>query len=221
MEANAGAAPSLEREWWLRTLRVVRAPGEVFASLRDEGAEDANARQEPVLAVTLLAGVAGVLATNTAGRLLDDFEYDGLLVAVWAAIGGIIYGAAAYFLAGGLLLFGMRAAGSPSSYRRARHLLALAAVPVAASLAVWPVRLAVFGGDSFRTGGSDAGGVGTTFRVVEMLFVAWSLALLLFGLRIAERWTWGRSAAAVVVAAAPLALLVALVETRDYWTLGE
>ena len=48
---------SLDREWWLRTLVIFQAPRAVFAALRNDAPEDAEARQEPVLALVLLAGV--------------------------------------------------------------------------------------------------------------------------------------------------------------------
>ena len=74
-----------------------------------------------MLAIVLLAGIAGVLSTATAGRLLDDDDYDGLLVAVWAFIAGGIYGAFGYFAVGALLDRGGKALGSQGTYRRARH----------------------------------------------------------------------------------------------------
>jgi hypothetical protein len=51
-----------ERAWWLRTLAVLQAPTPVFAALRDDSQEAAAARQEPVTAIVLLAGIASVLA---------------------------------------------------------------------------------------------------------------------------------------------------------------
>jgi hypothetical protein len=45
------------------------------------------------------------------------------------------------------------------------------------------LRLAVYGQDVFRSGGGDHGAGNTVFYVLELLFVAWSLALLLAGLR--------------------------------------
>ena len=42
-------------------------------------------------------------------------------------------------------------AGSLGTYRRARHILAFAAVPLALSLSVWPVRLAIYGTDVWRS----------------------------------------------------------------------
>jgi hypothetical protein len=70
------------------------------------------------------------------------------------------------------------------TYRQARHVLAFASAAMALSLLVlWPIRLAVYGQDVFRSGGSDHGAGNTAFYVLELLFVAWSLALLLAGLR--------------------------------------
>ena len=47
--------------------------------------------------------------------------------------------------------------------------------------------VAVYGEDLFRTGGSDHGAGNTTFVVLELLFAAWSLALLVVGLRAVRR----------------------------------
>src|SRR5262245_64575799 len=62
---------SLQKEWWLRALAVFTSPRGTFAALRDDSAGAAEARQEPILAIILLAGIASVLATSPAGRLLD------------------------------------------------------------------------------------------------------------------------------------------------------
>src|SRR5437868_13799720 len=83
---------SLGREWMLRALRVLQAPRAVFAALRDDSDEAAHARQEPVLALLWLGGIAGVLASSVARTLLDDSSRDGLGVAIWAFIGGGPYG---------------------------------------------------------------------------------------------------------------------------------
>lgn len=161
-------------------------------------------------AIVFLAGIAAVLASGVAGRLMDDRAYDGLLVAVWAIVAGAIYGIAAYWIAGYALHLGARWAGGSGSYRRARHLLGLAAAPVALSLAVWPVRLAVFGGDVFRSGGADAGSGGRVFEGVNAAFLAWALVLLLVGVRTVHGWSRARTFAAVGLGLLPLALLGAL-----------
>jgi hypothetical protein len=199
------------RAWWLRLVAVLVDPPPVFAALRDDADEAAEARQEQMLALVLLGGVAGVLFTSVAGRLLDDPALDGLLVAVWAFIGGGIYGTAVYWLGGALLYVVLQALGSQGSYRRARHLLALAATPVALSLLVlWPVRIAVYGSDLFRSGGSDGGTGGDVFAAIGYVFFAWTALLLVTGIRAVHGWTWARAAAGGAGAAAmPLLLVLA------------
>src|SRR5207253_10889225 len=141
--------PPPEKRWWLLTLALLQSPRPVFAALRDDSDDSARARQEPILAIVGLAGIASILWTSVAGRVMDDPAFDGLVVAVWAFIGGAIYGLFAYFAVGAALYGGLRAAGSLGSYRRARHLLALACAPLALSLLLWPVPLAGYGGDVF------------------------------------------------------------------------
>ena len=196
-------------KWWRRTLEAPRRPGAVFAALRDD---DDDARSEPVLAIVLLAGIAGVLGTNEFAHTLDDFELDGLTLAVIAFLAGGLYGLAGYFFLGFLVYAGARAAGTDASYRRLRQLLAFAAVPIALSLLVWPVRLAVHGGDVFRTGGSDRGAGNAVFEALEVAALAWAAALLVVGLRAYHSWTWPRSLAA----ASPVLALLALVLARAY-----
>ena len=119
-----------------------------------------------MLAIILLAGIALVLSTGTAGHLMDDSQYDGLLVAVWAFIAGSLSGILAYFVLGALLYGAVKLLGSQGTYRRSRHVVAFAAVPIVLSLVLWPIRLALYGEDVFRTGGSDAG---TGARLFELL----------------------------------------------------
>lgn len=209
MSAKAVPASADERAWWLRALLVLQSPRPVFAALRDDSDEAASARQEPLVAIIGLAGISLVLGTTIAGRLLDDPEYDALLIAVWAVVAGAIHGIIAYFVVGGAVYFGASFAGGLGSYRRARHMLGFAAVPLALSLAVWPVRLAVFGSDAFRTGGSDTGAANAVFEALELGFLGWALALLVVGTRTVHGWTWARAAAATVLPAALPALALA------------
>ena len=199
------------RDWWLRTLLVLQRPRPVFVALRDESRESLSDRAEPVLALVLLAGIAGALDTPTASRLMDDRSYDGLLVAIWAFLAGGISGAFAYFALGGFLYAASRSLGSLGTYRRSRHVLAFAAAPVALSLVVWPVKLAVYGEAVFRSGGSDRGAGATAFVALQLAFVGWGALLLLIGVRAVHGWTWPRAAATLALAAAvPLALWLAL-----------
>jgi|SRR5438067_623814 len=200
-----------ERTWLGRAVLVLIAPRPVFAELRDDSDEAAHARQEAVTALVILAGIASVLWTPIAGRLLDQSGVDALLVAVWAFIGGGAYGLIVYFAAGAALFAGLRAAGSLGSFRRARHLLAFASSPIALSLAVWPLRLAVYGGDVFRAGGSDTGAGNDLFVALELAFVAWALVLLGIGIRTVHGWTWPRALEGLSLAAAIVALVVVAV----------
>ena len=87
---------------------VLVGPRPVFYALREDDPDDVAARSEPILLVVLMAGAAAVLATPTAGRLLDNPSYDPLLLAVWTFIAGGLYGAVGYFLLGFGIFFGAR-----------------------------------------------------------------------------------------------------------------
>lgn len=199
---------SPEREWWLRTLAVFQSPRPVFAALRDDSDEEAAARQEPVLAIVFLSGIAGVLSASETGRLLDYWEIDAVEVAVLTFLSGGIYAFVTYWLGGALLHLGIRAAGGEGSYRRSRHILGFAAAPLALSLLLlWPVRLAVFGGDSFRQGGSDEGAGYWIFTGLSIAFAAWAGALLVLGVSVVQRWTIGRALVSVALIALTLAII--------------
>lgn len=199
-----------EREWWRRTLAVVARPRPVFAALRNDDLEDVEARQEPLLAIVLLAGIAGVLATPIAGRLYDEPEVDGLFVAIWAFIAGGLYGIVGYFVIGGALYLGVRGLGGAGGYRRARHILGFAAVPLVVSLMLVPVQLAAYGGDVFGSGGDDEGAGEVVFATLRLAFLVWTTALVVLGVREVEAWSWTRSLGAVGLLALFLAAFVAL-----------
>jgi hypothetical protein len=208
VSAEAQAGVSRERLWFLRALLVLQRPRGVFAALRDDSEEDTEARQEPLLAILWLAGIAGVLGTSVAQTLLDDPARDGIVVAVWAFAGGGLYGAFGYWLLGAFVHGASRALGGQGSYRRARHLVGFAAVPLALSLFVaWPVAIAVYGSDLFRTGGSDPG---TALGWFQGAVGVWCVALLATGIRAVHGWTWARSLAALALAALPVVALVLL-----------
>jgi len=180
------AAPADELTWLQRAVFVLVRPRDVFLAMRDDSDAAARVRSEAVLALVILSGIATVLWTPVAGTLMDvngAHASDGLDVALWAFLGGGAYGALFYFL-GGLVLYALARVVGGVTYRQSRHVLAFASAPIALSLLVlWPVRLAVYGEDLFRTGGSDQGAGNTAFVVLELLCVAWSLGLLVLGLR--------------------------------------
>jgi len=209
VSTDAVREPVLERSWWLRALAVLVAPTAVFASLRDETEEATEARQEPVTAIAGPAGVAGVLGTPVARHLLNDATMSVALIPVWAFIGGVMYALAVYWVGGGLLSRASRRLGGLGSWRRSRHVLALAAAPLALSLVtLWPVRILVYGQDLFRTGGDDYGRGDAIFGAIFVGFIAWSGLLLLVGVRAVHGWSWARATGAVALAAAFPALLV-------------
>jgi Yip1 domain len=184
---RATAAADDERLWLRRALIVLVRPGAVLAGIRDDSERAARARSEAVLALVLVSGIAGVLWTPVAGTVLNDVTLDWLDVAIWAFLGGGLYGCAIY-LAGGLVLYGLTRLVGGVTYRQARHVLAFASAPVALSLLlVWPLRIAVYGEDVFRSGGSDRGTGNLLFVAVELAFVAWAVALLVVGFRALQR----------------------------------
>lgn len=185
MSAEARPTQSLQRFWWLRALSVFQSPRPAFAALRDDSDDAADARQEPLLALVILAGVAGVLATSFARTILDDpaFGNSTFAVLAWAFLGGLVYGLLIFWV-GGLLVYAVGTGiGARVSYRQGRHVVALAAAPVALTLLlVWPLRLAIYGGDVFRSGGSDTGAGDTIFDVLVLASYAWGFALVALGL---------------------------------------
>jgi hypothetical protein len=203
------AASRLERNWWLRAPAVLVAPSAVFVSLRDESESAVEARQEPLIAIAGLAGIAAVLGTPVARSLLNDFDFSVSLIPVWAFFGGVAYSLAVYWLGGGLLYGAARRFGGLGSYRRAKHVLALAAAPLALALfTLWPIRIAIYGEDLFRTGGNDWGPGDRIFGGLLYFAFAWSALLLVVGVRSVHGWSWGRSLATVGLAAALPALIV-------------
>jgi hypothetical protein len=172
-------------EWWLRTLLVLQAPRAVFVALRDDSGEAAADRAEPVLLVVLLAGIALALSSSAAN------SYHGLILPVWLFLAGGITGVAAYWIFGAILFAAVRTLGSLGSYRRARHVLAYACVPLALSLVLSPA-------------GRGA------FTWVIPVFVAWSAVMLVIGVRAVHGWTWPRAAAGVAPPLVAAAVLLAL-----------
>lgn len=206
---DTAGSSALARSWWLRAPAVLVAPRAVFVSLRDESEEAFEARQQPLLAIAGLAGIAGVLGTPVARQLLNEAGVSPVDVGVWAFFGGLVYAVAVYWLGGGLLYGAARRFGGLGSYRRARSVLALSAAPLALTLfTLWPLRIAIYGQDLFRTGGTDWGPGDRTFGGLFYFAFAWSAILLVVGVRSVHGWSWGRSLATVALAAALPVLIV-------------
>ena len=214
MGAQAQTRPAqAERQWWLRIPRVLAAPTSVFVWVRDDSEDAAGARQEPLTALVFASGIAIFLATSTAGRFFDDFENNNnyVLLLMECIVAGVLVAIQNFWIVGAAVYLGGRTADSAASYRQARHVVALATAPfVVELLFVWPVRLAMFGGDSFRAGGSDHGGREAVFRVLDGGFLAWSLVLLVIGVRTLNGWRWPRTFASLAIAGVVLGLITLL-----------
>jgi hypothetical protein len=198
-----------ERAWLLRAVLVLQSPRPVFAAIRDDSTETADARQEAAFAIAWLAGMSSVLATSMASRFMDNSSRDWLVLLVWAFLAGGIYAFGLYFILGKVLHVALRELGSRGNARRARHLLAYSAAPVALALFIyWPIRIAVYGDSLFKFGGPDGRTGGDVFAWLFYAFVAWALVLLVLGVRTVHGWTWLRSLAGVGAAIGIVAALV-------------
>jgi hypothetical protein len=208
--ATADVAPESQRAWWLRALLVLQAPYPVFLALRDDSTEARDARSEPATALVFLAGMAGVLLSPSFGRIYDDYGLGALDVLVIVVFAGSVYGFFSYYVLGWALSLGARAMGIEAQARRCRHILAFSLAPLVLSLVtVWPLRLAVYGGDVFRTGGADSGAGGQALRWLCVACAAWSVGLLVYGLRTVLRLDWFRAAGASIFAVALVGLVLA------------
>jgi hypothetical protein len=127
---------------------VFLSPKSVFVAMRNESSEDIDARSEPVLALTALAGVATALASSTARNALRRTGYDALSWAFWAIVAGgfIAFEGLLHHLAA-------RSTSDPRGLWEApAHLPArqgttpgFAVAPIALSSAVGPLQLALYG----------------------------------------------------------------------------
>ena len=205
--ATAGVAPDSQRAWWLRVLMVLQAPTPVFEALRDDSPEAEDARSEPVTALVFLGGIAGVLLAPRFGTLYNDYALDGLDVLVIVIFAGSIYGFFSYYVVGWTLSLGIRVMGGAARARRCRHVFAFAAAPLVLSLVlIWPLRLAIYGGDLFREGGADAGVGGQFLRWLCVVCAVWSLGLLVYGIKTVQRFDWFRAVGASIFAVALVGL---------------
>jgi hypothetical protein len=206
MSAHVDVDAGADRAWWLRALLVPQSPAAVFAALRDDSRAAAEGRQETIATIAFLVGVALTVVSSAAASFADDPERRGIVIPVWLFIAGVFVAALNYWIAGGALFLALNLLGGDGSYRRARHLLAFAAVPVALSLVLLPVRLAVYGDDIFRSGGKDGGAGADVFTALELGFALWALVLLAIGIRAVERWSWPRAIAGTALFGALAAL---------------
>ncbi len=180
----------------------------MFAALRDDDEIDVLARSEPILAIVILAGVAGILLTPAWGTYLDDESLDGITLFVVTFIGGLFYGTVGYYVLGLAVWLGCRGVGVETRVRKARQPVAFAATPFVLSLLVTlPAILLLFGDDWFHTGGSDAGLGRAVVDGICLGLALWSLGLLAYGLRTTFRLPWRGVVGALALAAVTVAAL--------------
>ncbi len=205
--AGSDAGQVRARFWWRQVPRVLTRPVAVFVALQEDDETDVDARSEPILAIVILAGMAGILLTPAWGTLTDTESLDWITLAVVTFLGGLFYGFAGYFLLGLVLWLGARAVGLETRSRPLRHVLAFACLPLALSLLVTvPAIVLGFGADWFRTGGSDDGSGRFVVVGIGLAFAVWSLGLVGLGLRTTFDLPWrgvvgSLGLAAVIVAA--------------------
>jgi hypothetical protein len=75
-------------------------------------------------------------------------------------------------------------------------------------LVLLPLRLALYGGDTFHDGGRDEGAGEAVLLALQFAFVAWSLVLLVLGVRVVHGWSWPRAVAVVASAGGLLAAVL-------------
>ena len=206
MDAQGAESAAASRAWWRRVPRVLTHPVGVFEALREDDEIDVEARSEPIFAIVVLAGMAGVLLAPRWGTLLDEESLDWIVIAVLTFIGGLLYGVFGYFLLGFCVWLGARGVGVDARAREARQVVGFALLPLALSFFITvPVTSVAFGYDWYRTGGSDSG-VGRAMVVAAGLgFAAWSLSLLAVGLRARFRLPWRGVAGAIALVAVLIA----------------
>jgi hypothetical protein len=208
-DARAREGAGLGRLWWRRTASVLWAPRAVFEALRETDEDDQAARQEPILAIVLLAGMSAVLMMGSS--VAPDQSVDGLVVAVLTFLAGGVYGAAAYLLLGVAISLGLRGAGTggPGSARLGRHVVAFASVPIALAFPLLGLGVALAYGAEYARGEAPDSSTWVVLGL-SLPFVAWSAGLAVLGLQVTFRLAWIAVATTVALASAVVAAFVVL-----------
>ena len=194
---------------------MLLSPRSVFFALRedDRGRRRGALRAAPARRLARRHG-RGARDADRRRDILDNPEYDALLLAIWAFIAGGLYGVVGYFVLGFALYFGVRLLGSlGTSAARARPSASRSCRSRCRCSSLLPLRLALYGGDTFRGGGADEGSGERVLLALQLGFVAWSLALLVVGVACRHGWSWLRTLAALGAAAALLAAIVGVFAT--------
>jgi hypothetical protein len=148
-------------------------PARIFQRLRHDSPDEAAERSELVAGLAFAAGVA--LAVGVGGDELR--ELDALDSIVWVFVTGLALGFVLYWIAGWALAFVVRRLGGMGSRRRVRHVLAFSFAPLVFALAVWLI-----------------------WPPLLLGLAAWTVALVLVGLREVYGWSLARAGGAVALA---------------------
>jgi hypothetical protein len=152
---------------------VLTRPREVFTALRDDSDAAAEDRQDAVVALAFVGGVAAALGSaRTALDELDVFE-----TIVWIFSTGFAYAFIGYWVLGWALSYVVPRLGGGGTRRRTRHVLAFALAPFVFALLAWLI-----------------------FSPLLLVLAAWSLVLLVIGLRVVYGWSHARAVAAPALA---------------------
>ena len=214
MSVQTQSPEAVERAWWAKLPRMLFAPGQVLAELRDESKEAADARQEPLVAVSFLAGIAIFVGLFALEQPYERYRgLSAVTLTVQSIFGGAAVALTTFWVGGAVVYLGARGLGATTGYRLARHIAGLATAPfILVLVLVIPVRLGLYGMDLFRDGGSDTSTSRAVFIAIDGFVGLWTVALLLVGIRVTQRWSWSRSAGALGVAA----LFAILLGTLSY-----
>ena len=169
--------------------------------------------QEPITAVVPLAGLSIFLSTRTAVGLSHDIEFDRLLLLVEAAVAGLLVAVQNFWVsaAPSSISEGVPPTAQPRHPRLPATSPALRTdALVLALLFVWRILLAMFGADTFRSGGSDHGPAEFVLRTSMFGLLVWTPVLAYLGVRALNGWTWARSLAGVAVGVAVFMLFALL-----------
>ncbi|MGH3082233.1 MAG: YIP1 family protein [Gaiellaceae bacterium] len=145
----------------------------MFTRLRNDSPDEAVERGDVIAGLAFAAGVAAALGAG--GDELRDL--DALDSLVWIFLTGLTLGFVLYWVVGGALAFVVRRLGGSGEPHRARHVLAFSFAPLVFAIALWLI-----------------------WPPLLLGLAAWSLVLLLLGLREVYGWSLARAGSAVVLA---------------------
>ena len=181
-----------ERAWFLRALLVLQSPRPVFAALRDDSDEAAEARQDAGRRDRLAGGHrrrAGDHGREHVARRTP--RATGSSRRVWAFLAGGLYGFVLYFVSARCCTSALAQARQTGQLSpRAAPARLLGGAGRAGALSLLAVRIAIYGEDLFQFGGADGSTAGTCSRGLFYVFVVCGRSFCsCIGVRTVHGWT--------------------------------